>query len=376
MHDPIAEVAAGFAIAGSYLESRPYVAGHINDTYVAAYSQGGTRVRYIIQRINEQIFRDPPAMMDNILRVTGECHRRLREAGVPDSSRRALTVIPSVDGGAFRRDGAGNYWRAYMFIEGTRTFDVAQSEKQACEAAKGFGEFQRLVSQLTGEPLHETIPRFHHTRSRFDRLREAAETDSVGRLAEAREEWEFFQRREKCADVLLGLEARGEIPSRVTHNDTKLNNVLIDDATGEAICVVDLDTVMPGLALYDFGDMVRTATSPAEEDERDLSLVGMRMPMFEALVAGYLASAGAFLNEAELDHLAFSGKLITLETGMRFLTDFLEGDTYFKTHRAGQNLDRCRTQIALVRSIENQQDAMEKVVRRMSRRKLKSDGKG
>ncbi len=367
MHDPLATVARAFAITGSYLESRPYVAGHINDTFVAAYSQGGTRVRYILQRINERIFRDPPAMMENILRVTGESHRRLRQAGVPDSSRRALTVIPSVDGRAFHRDEEGKYWRAYLFIEGTRTFDVIQNERQAREAARGFGEFQRLVSRLPGAPLNETIPNFHHTRSRFERLKEAVGADPLGRLGDVRAEWDFFREREECVDVLLDLQARGEIPLRVTHNDTKLNNVLIDDATGEAICVVDLDTVMPGLALYDFGDMVRAATSPAAEDEQDLSLVRMQMPMFEALVDGYLAPAGAFLNDTEVRHLAFSGKLITMETGMRFLTDFLEGDTYFKIHRPGQNLDRCRTQIALVRSIEEQENAMDEVVRRAAR---------
>ncbi len=368
MQDPVAAVARGFAITGSYLESRSFVAGHINDTFVAAYSQGGTRVRYILQRINERIFRDPPAMMENILRVTEESHRQLGQAGVPDSSRRALTVIPSVDGRAFHRDDEGKYWRAYLFIEGTRTFDVVQNTRQAYEAAKGFGEFQRLVSQLPGDPLNETIPNFHHTRSRFERLKEVAGADPLGRIKEAQSEWDFFREREEWVDVLLDLQAQGGIPLRVTHNDTKLNNVLIDDATGEAICVVDLDTVMPGLALYDFGDMVRTATSPAAEDERDLSLVQMQMPMFEALVEGYLASAGAFLNDAEMQHLPFSGKLITMEIGMRFLTDFLEGDTYFKIHRQGHNLDRCRTQIALVRSIEEQENEMHKVVSRAAKK--------
>lgn len=358
----VESVVRSFAIRGRYLGSRPHVAGHINDTFVANFDQDGGQQRYIIQRINERVFKNPPAMMENIMRVTREAHRQLSQAGAPDPSRRSLTVIPSKDDRAFHRDDQGKYWRAYVFIEGTRSYDVIQSERQAFEAAKGFGEFQRLVSHLPGPPLHETIPDFHHTRSRFDKLKAAVEADPLGRLDLARSEWDFIRSREAIVDLLLESMARGDIPQRVTHNDTKLNNVLIDAATGEAVCVVDLDTVMPGSSLYDFGDMVRTATSPASEDEQDLSRVRMQMPMFEALVAGYLASAGKFLIEAELGQLAFAGKLITLEIGMRFLTDFLEGDTYFQTHRPGHNLDRCRTQLALVRSIEEQENAMREAV--------------
>ena len=355
-------VAQGFAIRGEYLGSRPHVAGHINETFVSTFSHNGKSQRYIVQRINERVFKSPPSMMENIMRVTSEAHRQLAEARVPDPARRSLTVIPAKDSLAFHRDDEGKYWRVYLFIEGTCSHDVVQSEHQAFEAAKGFGEFQRLVSRLPGPPLHETIPDFHHSRSRFEKLTAAVDADPLGRLDHARSEWDFIRSREAIVDTLLDLVARGEIPQRVTHNDTKLNNVLIDTVTGEAVCVVDLDTVMPGLSLYDFGDMVRAATSPAPEDERDLSRVHMQMPMFEALLAGYLASAKTFLNEAELEHLAFAGKLITLELGMRFLTDFLEGDTYFQTHRPGHNLDRCRTQLALVRSIEEQEETMCKAV--------------
>lgn len=352
----------GFAIHGRYLGSRPHVAGHINDTFVATFSRDGKQERFIIQHINEHVFKNPAAMMENIVCVTDEARSQLAAAGVQDTSRRSLTVIPATDGRAFQRDGEGKYWRAYLFIEGTCSYDVVQSERQALEAAKGFGEFQRLVSRLPGPSLHETIPDFHHSRSRFEKLKSAAEANPLGRLDQARAEWDFIREREATVDILLDLLAKGDIPLRVTHNDTKLNNVLIDAVTGEAVCVVDLDTVMPGLSLYDFGDMVRTATSPAAEDEQDLSRVHMQMPMFKALVTGYLATAGAFLNSAELEHLAFAGKLITLEIGMRFLTDFLEGDTYFRAHRPGHNLDRCRTQLALVRSIEEQEEDMRKAV--------------
>jgi len=352
-----------FRIPGSYLESRPYGNGHINDTFVAAFSQSGTRIRYIFQRINHRIFKDPEALMDNILRVTGEAQRRLVEAGVPDTSRRVLSVIPATDGNPLYKDEEGCYWRCYPCIEGARTYDIIQNTRQAYESARAFGEFQMLVAGLEGPRLHETIPNFHHTRARFERLGEVVEADPQGRLASAAPEWKFLRERESLADVLLNLQAAGIIPVRITHNDTKLNNVMIDDTTETGICVIDLDTVMPGLALYDFGDMVRTATSPAAEDETDLSKVCMQMPMFEALVRGYLSTAGAFLNEAEISHLAFSGKLIALEIGIRFLTDHLEGDVYFKTKRPNHNLDRCRTQLALVKSIEEQEEAMNAVVR-------------
>ncbi|MEX1115369.1 MAG: aminoglycoside phosphotransferase family protein [Akkermansiaceae bacterium] len=363
---PVSVVRA-FRIYGSFVEARPHGSGHINDTYVAAFSQSGNRVRYIFQRINQRVFKDPEPLMENIARVTGELRRQLEQAGVPDVSRRVLSLVPARDGRPFHREDCGHYWRCYVFIENARTYDIVATPGQAREAARAFGDFQRLVATLPAPRLHETIKDFHHTRSRFEALRTAVENDSWRRLHLARDEWDFIRSRESVVDVLLDLQAGGAIPERVTHNDTKLNNVMIDDATEMGVCVIDLDTVMPGLALYDFGDMVRTATSPVAEDEKNISRVHMQMPMFEALVEGYLSSAGGFLNEAEKAHLVFSGKLITFEIGLRFLTDFLEGDAYFKTDHDGHNLDRCRTQLALVRSIEEQEDAMQRVVERCSR---------
>jgi len=358
----VANVARGFSIYGSYLESRPYGSGHINDTFVAAFSQAGTRVRYIFQRVNQRVFKDPAALMENIQRVTDEALRQLNIAKVPDISRRSLRVIPARNGLPFYHDDEGSFWRCYPFIEGAKTYDIIQNGRQAYEAARAFGEFQHLVAGLKGPRLHETIPNFHNTRSRFARLKEIVEANPKERLAGVTSEWEFIQRRESLVDVLLDLQASGQIPERITHNDTKLNNVMIDDTTETGVCVIDLDTVMPGLALYDFGDMVRTATSPAAEDETDLTKVRMQMPMFKALVRGYLSSAGTFLNEAEKAHLAFSGKLIALEIGIRFLTDHLEGDVYFKIKRQNHNLDRCRTQLALVQSIEEQESDMRSFV--------------
>jgi aminoglycoside phosphotransferase (APT) family kinase protein len=358
-HD-LCAVPRQFQIYGEFLHAEPYGSGHINDTYCALFDQAGTQVRYILQRINHSIFKNPVALMENVQRVTAHLAGKLGET--PDASRSVLTLVPARDDRAWHCDENGNYWRAYLFIEKARTYDAAQSPQQAFEAAKAFGQFQKLLADLPGPRLHETIPDFHHTPKRFARLEQAVAADAMNRARLARPEIEFALRHRADTSVLI----EAGLPERVTHNDTKINNVMLDDQTGQGICVIDLDTVMPGLALYDFGDMVRTATSPAKEDEQDLSKVRMQLPMFEALVRGYLASAGSFLTTAEKQHLGFSGKLITLEIGIRFLTDFIEGDTYFKVHRDGHNLDRCRTQFRLVESIEQQEDAMNRLVESVS----------
>ena len=348
------KLAARFQIPGEFLSAAPYGSGHINDTYAAVFDQSGARVRYILQRINHNIFKNPVALMDNIQRVTAHLQSKL----TTDRSRRALTLIPTRDSQSFYRDEAGNYWRAYIFIENAHTYDAVESPRQAFAAAKAFGQFQKLLADLPAPRLHDTIPDFHHTPKRFAALETAMAADVAGRAKLAGPEIEFALRHKPLTSVLLD----AGLTERVTHNDTKFNNVMLDDTTYEGICVIDLDTVMPGLALYDFGDMVRTTTSPAKEDERDLSKVQMQMPMFEALVCGYCAEAGEFLTKAEKQHLAFSGKLITFEIGIRFLTDFLAGDVYFKVHRDGHNLDRCRTQFKLVESIAQQEAQMRQLV--------------
>jgi aminoglycoside phosphotransferase (APT) family kinase protein len=360
-HLDVRSASGNFAIIGDFLDAVPYGTGHINDTYCATYDQAGTPFRYIHQRINRTIFKDPPALMDNILRVTEHLHCKL--GGQHDAGRRALTLVPAHDGRPFFRDEAGDYWRTYQFIEGARTYDAIESTTQAYQAARAFGQFQEDLADLPPPPLGTTLPGFHDTPKRYAAFEQAVAADAAGRVRLAGPEIEFVLRRKRIADVLLELHRQGEIPERTTHNDTKLNNVMLDDATQEGICVIDLDTVMPGLALYDFGDMVRTATNPAFEDELDLSKVRMVFPMYEAIVRGYLAAAGHFLNRVERQHLAFAGKLITLEIGLRFLADFLMGDVYFKVHRDGHNLDRCRTQFKLVESIESQEPAMNKLAR-------------
>jgi thiamine kinase-like enzyme len=353
-HD-VRAAARQFQIAGDFLDAEPYGSGHINDTYRLAFDHRGTRARYILQRINHNIFKDPIALMENIQRVTAHLEEK---SGHAADSRRVLTLIPARDATPYHRDEAGNFWRVYVFIENARTLDTVESPQQAFEAAKAFGRFQKLLADLPAPRLHDTIPDFHHTPKRIAAFEQAIEADAVNRAKQVKPEIEFALKYKTMAGRLL--EAR--LPERVTHNDTKFNNVMLDDGTGEGICVIDLDTVMPGLAPYDFGDMVRTTTSGAKEDEPDVSKVTMRFPMFEALARGYLTTAGGFLTAAEKSLLAFSGKLITFEIGLRFLTDFLAGDNYFKVHREDHNLHRCRTQFKLVESIEQQEERMDRLV--------------
>jgi Ser/Thr protein kinase RdoA (MazF antagonist) len=345
-----------FQIDGEFLEAQPFGSGHINDTYRVMFRNGGEPFFHILQRINRDIFRNPDALMENIQRVTA--HLSTQVADLPDRDRRVSRLIPARAGKAWHVDERGDYWRAYFYISGARTYDAVENTEQAFQAARAFGHFQQMLANLPLPRLHDTIPDFHNTPKRFEALLAAISADSKNRAMLVQPEIEFALAHEPIVAVLFD----ANLPERVTHNDTKFNNVLLDEVTGEGICVVDLDTVMPGLTPYDFGDMVRTTTSPTAEDERDLSKVTMHFPMFEALVRGYLSAAETFLTREERKFLAFSGKLISFEIGIRFLTDFLSGDTYFKTHRQGHNLDRCRTQFKLVESIEQQEDAMEQLV--------------
>jgi Ser/Thr protein kinase RdoA (MazF antagonist) len=333
-------IAGQFQIANGFVSAAPLGHGHINDTYCVTCRN----CRVVLQRINTGIFRDPVALMENVARVTAHL-------GAPK-------LILARDGRPFYRNEAGQFWRMYHFIENARTFDTVESPRQAFEAARAFGRFQKSLADLPPPRLHETILDFHHTPKRFAALQQAITADRHNRAKSAAAEIAFALRHESITGALL----EANLPERTTHNDTKFNNVLFDDTTGAAVCVIDLDTVMPGLALYDFGDMVRSTTSPAPEDERDLARVRMQWEMFEALARGYLEAAGSFLTKREKELLAFAGKLVTFEVGIRFLTDHLHGDVYFKTHRPNHNLDRCRTQFKLVESIEQVEERMSRFV--------------
>jgi Ser/Thr protein kinase RdoA (MazF antagonist) len=356
-------VAAQFRLHGKFLEGKPYGSGHINDTFVVSYDQAGVPVRYILQRINHRVFKQVPALMENIGRVTSHlAHQLAADPGA--DARAALTLVPTLDGQVYAQDREGNFWRTYLFIEGARTYDVIETTAQAEAAASAFGRFQVLLAGLPGGRLHETIPDFHNTPRRFARFEETVAADPHGRVADCRAEIEQALAWKEQAGRLLALAAQGAMPERITHNDTKLNNVMLDDRTGRAVCVIDLDTVMPGLSLYDFGDMVRTATNAGAEDDRDLGRVVCRMDMFEALARGYLSTAATFLTPTEIEELPFAGRLLTLECGVRFLTDHLAGDTYFKIHRPHHNLGRCRAQFKLVSDMISKEATMRALVAR------------
>ena len=358
-----------FAISGKLIDGHEIDSGHINSTYCGSFRRtDGSVQRYIFQSINRNVFKDPYGVMENVERVTRHINSKVLRSK-KDLGGQTLNLFPARAGGTWVEDADGGVWRCYNFIEGCVTYDVVENTRQAYQAARAFGSFQDLVSDLDAASLKETIPDFHHTRKRFQRLLEVAAADPHGRLAGVRAEYDFVCAREAVTGVLLDEAAAGHIPLRVTHNDTKINNVMIDSESDEAVCVIDLDTVMPGLVLYDFGDLVRSATSPAAEDETDLSKVQMQMPLFEALVEGYLDSASEFINDVEIRYLPLSGKLMTLEVGIRFLTDHLAGDVYFKIHRPNHNLDRCRTQLKLVECIEAQEDAMNAFVRKVRKGK-------
>jgi len=362
-------LAAQFSVSGTFIDGHPHGSGHINDTFAIRFDQDGTPVRYILQLVNQTVFKNIPALMENVDRVTRHINASLDRRDVADRSRRALTLIPTRDGGTYHVDPGGEYWRVYRFIERATTYDVLTSHAQACEVARAFGTLQCMLADLPNPPLHETIPKFHDGPARFAAFLDALERDPLNRAVGAQPEIGFLIENAEAFDRLPALVESGALPLRATHNDCKVNNVMIDDATGEGICVIDLDTLMPGLTLYDFGDMVRTSTCPVAEDSQDLDRVRMDLGRFEALTRGYLSSAGEFLTSAERARLVFSGKIITLTIGARFLTDYLLGDPYFKTHRPDHNLDRCRVQFKLVRSISLQEAAMEAVVVEAFRRR-------
>lgn len=356
LHSLVA-VTRAFEVEGGFRTANPYGTGHIHDTYCVTFDAGDREERIILQRINTSVFKNPVAVMENIERVTD--HLRLRLNSEADLDRRVLRIVPTRERAGWHVDAEGRYWRAYRFIEGAHTYDSVKSPSQAFEAAKAFGDFQRLLADLPEPRLHESISEFHNTAKRFAAFETAVTEDAAKRGAEAQDEIAFATSRRTIATVLLD----AELPERVTHNDTKLNNVLLDDETGEGICVIDLDTAMPGLAAYDFGDMVRTMTSQAAEDERILSRVAMDFELFESVLRGYLQGAASFLTKREFDTLITGAKVIVFEQGIRFLSDHLAGDTYYKVTRPGQNLDRCRTQFKLLKSIEQQQDAMQLLLR-------------
>jgi aminoglycoside phosphotransferase (APT) family kinase protein len=352
-------VAEAFAIPGRWLGSQPLRTGWINETLVASFEEGGRRTRYVQQRINRTVFREPERVMENVARVTAHVLAALEREGAPERERRALQLVPARDGAPCWRDPAGETWRTWRYVEGAGSRDVVSTPAEAGAAAEAFARFQAQVADLPGPRLHETIPGFQDARLRYEQLLDAVRADAAGRLAESRAELDFVAAREAMVDRLNDLRAAGAIPERVTHGDTKINNVLLDERTGEALCVIDLDTVMPGFAVYDFGDLARTAATRAAEDERDLAKVRVDPELFTALAAGWLRGAGGLLLAAERAELVFAARLLPLVIGMRFLADHLAGDRYFRCDRPGHNLDRARAQLTLAADFERRAAELE-----------------
>lgn len=361
------EILTHFGVTGRFETVEPWGQGHIHGTFRATLrdAAGGAH-RYILQRFNHTVFADPPLVMENIRRVTAHLRGRLAAEGVGDVERRVVTVVPLRDGtGGLWRDASGGWWRVLKCIEGAVTYETVEDPALAADAAREFGRFAALLADLPAPPLHETLRAFHHGPRRFAALRKALEADSLKRAAGARPEIQYALDHEESFGIFERLRAAGALPERTCHYDTKVNNVLFDAATGRALCVIDLDTAMPGLVPFDFGDMARTSMSPAAEDETDLSRVVLREPFFEALVRGYLEGTGGMLTPTEVEHLVTAAWFMPTIMGIRFLTDYLEGDHYYRTSRPGHNLDRCRTQFRLAALVEERDKHLRAIVARL-----------
>lgn len=363
MNYNIKNVVENFKIDGKYLSHEPYGAGHINDTFAVTFADNKSNgnFRMIVQRVNHNIFKDVPGLMQNISGVTDFLRDKIKSrGGNPD--RETLTVIRALDDKPYFVDGDGNFWRVYIFVEDTLTLQQAENDEDFYNCGASFGKFIGDLADYPAADLHETIPNFHHTGKRFENLKNAITADKMGRAKDVQAEIEFALAREKDASFLTDKIDSGYLPLRVTHNDTKLNNILMDPATRKGVCVIDLDTVMPGLALYDFGDSIRFGASTAAEDETDLSKVMFDLNLYEVYAKGFLDESKSQLTPLEIELMPWGAKLMTFECGIRFLTDYLEGDTYFKIHREHHNLDRCRTQFKLVSEMEKVWDEMAAVI--------------
>ncbi len=345
-----------FKLEGKPIYCERYGSGHINETYllIDEYAR-----EYILQKINKSIFKNTEMLMKNISAVTEHLNRKVTEGKV-------LTLVPTKKGENFLIDESGEYWRLYEFVCDSVCLNKAESADDFKESAFAFGLFQKMLADFPAETLFETIPDFHNTPKRFQAFHEALKADICDRAAGVKAEIEFALANENYASTLMDLQNANKIPLRVTHNDTKLNNVLLDRKTRKAVCVIDLDTVMPGLSVNDFGDSIRFGASTASEDEKDLSKVNLDLEYFEAYTNGFLSACGKDLNKEEISHLPDGAKMMTLECGVRFLTDYLSGDTYFRIHYPEHNLDRCRTQFKLVQEMDKNWDKMQAIVKKYS----------
>ena len=363
MSDDLHSVAARFAISRHVDSCDVFRGGHIHDSYLIASSDGQQVSRYLMQRMNTTVFQLPHEVISNIQRVIEHVANVLRSRGEDELDRRVLSLVPTRDGQQYLQTATGESWRMYRYVERTEVYLEAETPRLAFEAARAFGVLQDLLNDLPGPPLFATIPDFHNTPLRFTRFEQSIRDDACDRVAAARAEIDFVLSRKTLAGVLATLEASGQLPVRNVHNDAKISNVLFDQSSHDVLCVVDLDTVMPGLSLHDFGDMVRSMATRAGEEEVDLTQVEIDLEMFEALASGFLEATQRFLTPCERQHLLTAGQVITFEQSVRFLTDFIQGDPYYKTQHPRHNLERCRNQNRLLESIEQQADRMQECIK-------------
>ena len=358
MYSKCENVVKHFCTEGECINFKAFGNGHINNTFLAEFKGEDNRIiKYVVQSINSYVFKEPDKLMDNIIRVTDFLRKKEPE------NRGVLNFVRTFDGKGYYQDIDGNFWRMYIFVDDALSLETVDLLDDFYEAAFAFGKFQRDLSDFSAETLYEIIPDFHNTQKRYDAFLAAVKNDAKGRAASVKREIDFINARASFYGLLYDKYNKGEIPLRVTHNDTKLNNVLLDKDTRKALCVIDLDTIMPGFSVTDFGDAIRFGANNAAEDEKDLSKVWLNLDLFKIYEEGYLKGCDGKLNNQEIMLLPEGAKMMTIECGMRFLTDYLDGDLYFKTAYDTHNLDRCRTQLKLVEDMESKMDSMKKIVK-------------
>jgi len=365
MQKQITEIAQRFETLGRLVRVEPFGTGHIHDTFLAVFEQKGMFTRYLLQGINQKVFPNPRVLMENIQRITAYIQKKIAQWNAGNRRTRALTLVPSWEGLPYFTDEQGRFWRMFEFIEG-RTYKRLSEPNQAFEAARAFGFFEAVLEDFPKPPPVEIIPDFHNTKKRFMNFQKIVDSDSFNRCHIAKKEIDFALKHALLAPFLVELKSKAKIPERITHNDTKIDNVIFDTHQPEAICVIDLDTVMPGVLAYDFGDMVRSMTCPKDEDEEHLESIYIRMPLFRELAAGYLEGTRGFITNEERKTLVAGAKVICFEQGIRFLGDYLQGDVYYKTSYKQQNLRRARTQFKLLSSIIENEKEMMRIIREIS----------
>lgn len=358
------EALNAYDFGGDITDCFPYGEGHINNTYcVCVQTSDNNQKRYILQRINSNVFKEPLKLMENIYNVTSYLKGEIIKNN-GDFSRETLNLIKTKNNNFYYIDSDKEVWRLFYFIEDTICLQSVEKPEHFYESAKNFGKFMKQLSEFPAHHLHETIPRFHDTPNRLENLKKSIDADKLGRVSSVKKEIEFALSREKDCAYLMDKLAKKQLPLRVTHNDTKLNNILFDRDTQKGVCIIDLDTIMPGLSANDFGDSIRFGASTAAEDEQDLAKVNFDISLFETYAKGYLETTSDILSQEELESLVWGSKLMTLECGIRFLTDYLDGDNYFKISRENHNLDRARTQFKLVYEMEQNFDKMFEIIRK------------